>query len=176
MHASCVLVNGILHFRKARQNNTIVFVRFALLKSCACVRYTKIMLYSLISLISIAIRYFLCFFTIERFPIFESEAAQTLWSALFGWVIYAVFQGICYPLVGTISRKYQIHSSAFRSLLYFLLYIPLVLIAWVVLLLLTRFHVLPIQSALTQNFWAGLGAKIGLFFQLLTDLISHVID
>lgn len=134
------------------------------------------MLYRFVSLISVIIRYLLCFFTIEKFPIFESEAAQTLWSALFGGVIYAVFQGICYPLVGTISRKYQIHSSAFRSLLYFLLYIPLVLIAWVVLLLLTRFDILPIQSALTQNSWAGLGEKIGLFFHCVTDLIFRVIN
>lgn len=103
------------------------------------------MLYRIISKISLVIRYLLCFFTIEAVDIFADAGVQILWSALFGFIIYYVFNLICFPIVGAISQKIGFESSAFKSLLYFLLYLPLIGLTYGILLLLTHFGVLPIS-------------------------------
>ena len=109
--------------------------------------YTKS--YPLISFFSYAIRYLICCFTIEAVPIFTSETAQEIWNALFGGVIYTIFLGICYPLVGFISKRNNINSSSAKSILYFFLYLPLILIAYIFLLSLTHCGVLPISHEIT---------------------------
>ena len=105
--------------------------------------------YPLIKFISFAIRYLICYFTIEAIPIFESKTAQKVWNALFGGIIYTVFLGICYPLVGCISKRNNINSNSTKSILYFILYLPLILIAYIVLLSLTHCGVLPISHEIT---------------------------
>lgn len=106
--------------------------------------------YLLIKLVSYAIRYLICYFTIEAVPIFENETAQEIWNALFGGIIYTIFWGICYPLVGFISKEKNIKSSSAKSILYFFLYLPLILMAYIVLQSLTRFGVLPITFSLKE--------------------------
>lgn len=110
--------------------------------------YTKS--YPLISFFSYAIRYLICCFTIEAVPIFENEIAQEIWSALFGGIIYTIFWGICYPLVGFIAEEKNIKSSSAKSILYFFLYLPLILMAYIVLQSLTHFGVLPITFSLKE--------------------------
>ena len=136
------------------------------------------MLYSFISFISFIIRYLICYFTIDSFPIFESEASQTLWSAIFGGVIYAILRLICYPIVGVISRKYNVQSSAIRSALYFVLYLPLVGITYAILLFLTHLEILPIQlqSITLQSASVWIVEKIGAFCQFIVSVISFIIS
>lgn len=106
--------------------------------------------YLLIKLVSYAIRYLICYFTIEAVPIFENETAQEIWNALFGGIIYTIFWGGCYPLVGFISKEKNIKSSSAKSILYFFLYLPLILMAYIVLQSLTHFGVLPITFSLKE--------------------------
>lgn len=103
------------------------------------------MLYRIVSTISFIVRYLLCFFTIEAVDIFADAGAQVLWSLVFGGVLYSVFNLICFPIVGAISQKIGFQSSAFKSFLYFVLYLPLVFVTYGILLLLTHFGVLPIS-------------------------------
>lgn len=108
-------------------------------------------LYKIVKVISFVLRYLLCYITIEKIPIFESETAQWFWSALFGGVIYSILLAVCYPLVGFISKKICIESSSAKSILYSILYLPLVLITYLVLLCFTRFGMLPISAEITFN-------------------------
>ena len=103
------------------------------------------MLYRIVSTISFIARYLLCFFTIEAVDIFADAGAQVLWSFVFDGVLYSVFNLICFPLVGAISQKIGFESSAFKSFLYFVLYLPLIGLTYRILLLLTHFGVLPIS-------------------------------
>lgn len=103
------------------------------------------MLYRIVSTISFIIRYLLCFFTIEAVDIFADAGAQVLWSFVFGGVLYSVFNLICFPIVGAVSQKLGFESSAFKSFLNFVLYLPLIFVTYGILLLLTHFGVLPIS-------------------------------
>lgn len=103
------------------------------------------MLYRIVSTISFIVRYLLCFFTIEAVDIFADAGAQILWSFVFGGVLYFIFNLICFPIVGAVSQKLGFESSAFKSFLYFVLYLPLVFVTYGILLLLTHFGVLPIS-------------------------------
>lgn len=103
------------------------------------------MLYRIVSTISFIVRYLLCFFTIEAVDIFADAGAQILWSFVFGGVLYYFFNLICFPIVGAVSQKLGFESSAFKSLLYFLLYLPLIGLTYGILVLLTHIGVLPIS-------------------------------
>lgn len=103
------------------------------------------MSYRIVSTISFIVRYLLCFFTIEAVDIFADAGAQVLWSFVFGGVLYFIFNLICFPIVGAVSQKWCIESSAFKSFLYFVLYLPLIGLTYGILLLLTHFGVLPIS-------------------------------
>lgn len=102
-------------------------------------------MYRIISTISFIVRYLLCFFTIEAVDILADAGAQVLWSFVFGGVLYFIFNLICFPIVGAVSQKLGFESSAFKSFLYFVLYLPLVFVTYGILLLLTHFGVLPIS-------------------------------
>ena len=100
-------------------------------------------MYPIVSATSFIIRCYLCYITIEQMPIFANEAI--------GWVfgqivsIYVIFKLICYPIVGVLADNFDIESSSLKSIMYFLLYLPLAFIYWLVLLLLTNvFGILPI--------------------------------
>jgi len=99
-------------------------------------------MYPIVSSISLAVRFWLCYITIESLPIFSNDA--TGW--VFGQIIsiYTLFRIICYPIVGILSERLYINSATARSIMYFLLYIPLAGLYWVLLLLLTYFGILPI--------------------------------
>lgn len=131
--------------------------------------------YYFISFLSHAFRYILCYFTIEKIPIFESETAQWFWSALFGGVIYSILLAVCYPLVGFISKKFCIESSSAKSILYFILYLPLVLIIYLVLLCFTRFGMLPISAEITFNLTVWITEKAQSICQWFVNIfISYI--
>ena len=101
-------------------------------------------MYQIVSTLSLIVRFYLCYITIEQLPVFANEAV--------GWVfgqvlsIYVLFRIICYPIVGALSEAFDIQSPTAKSIMYFLLYIPLAGLYWIALLLLTHvFGVLPIQ-------------------------------
>lgn len=101
-------------------------------------------MYPIVSAASFIARFYLCYITIEQLPIFANDAI--------GWVlgqvlsVYTIFRLICYPIVGVISSNLDIESATAKSIMYFILYLPLAGLYWLVLLLLTNvFGVLPIQ-------------------------------
>lgn len=99
-------------------------------------------LYPIISSASLLIRVYLCYITVEKYPIFANDSTNWLFGQIIS--IYTIFRLICFPIVGVISEKMDIESPSVRSFIYFLLYIPLLLIYWVVLMLLTNvLHWLP---------------------------------
>lgn len=132
--------------------------------------------YPIIAVFSYIGRYILCYLTIEQIPIFESEAAQWFWSALFGGVLYTVFYFICYYEVGAISKKFNVKSSSAKSALYFVLYLPLIGIAILTLWLLTHFGVLPISAEITFNLGVWIAEKIQDFFQFLLNMIIRITE
>lgn len=100
-------------------------------------------MYPAVSTASLLARFYLCYITIEQLPIFANDAI--------GWVfgqivsVYTIFRLICYPVVGLLSDYFDIQSASARSIIYFLLYLPLTGIYWLVLWSLTNiFGVLPI--------------------------------
>lgn len=100
-------------------------------------------MYPIISSFSLIIRFWLCYVTIETLPVFSNEAIEWFVGQIIS--IYTIFRLICYPIVGVISRKIEIQSPAIKSILYFVLYLPLVGVYWLILLILTHaLGVLPV--------------------------------
>lgn len=102
-------------------------------------------MYPIVSTLSLIVRFYLCYISIEQLPIFVNE--DTNW--LFGQIIsiYTIFRLICYALVGAISSRMKENDSTIKSVLYLVLYILLAGIYWLVLLLLTNvFGVLPVGN------------------------------
>lgn len=100
-------------------------------------------MYPIVSSLSLIIRFWLCYVTIETLPIFSNEAVEWILGQVLS--IYTVFRLICYPIVGMIAGKMEIESSTAKSVMYFFLYLPLIGIYWFVLLILTHIvGVLPI--------------------------------
>lgn len=101
-------------------------------------------MYPIVSAISFIARIYLCYITIEQLPIFANESINLVFGQVVS--IYTIFRLICYSLVGRISQSFGIESATIKSVLYFILYIPLLGIYWLLLLLLTHvFGILPIQ-------------------------------
>jgi hypothetical protein len=100
-------------------------------------------MYPLVSSLSIIIRFWLSYISIETLPIFSNEGLDWMLGQIIS--IYTVFRLICYPVVGIVASKMSIDSSSLKSIIYLILYTPLVLIYWVILLFLTHvIGVLPI--------------------------------
>lgn len=131
-------------------------------------------LYPVVRVLSYAIRYAMCYLTIEQIPIFESDTAQWIWSAIFGGVIYSVFWFICYHLVRKITEKTDIVNSSTKSILYFLLYIPLIAITIVVLEILTAFGVLPISNEITFNLFEFLIECFANYMTFFINLVTEI--
>ena len=101
-------------------------------------------LYRLVSSLSLLARWYICYQTIERMPIF----ANTGVGLLFGQVIsiYFIFWAISYTAVGKISGWLRAESPTVKSTLYFFVYLVPLSIYWLTLLVLTHiFHILPMQ-------------------------------
>jgi MFS family permease len=101
-------------------------------------------MYPIVSTASILARFYLCYITIEQLPIFANGSINWVVGQIIS--IYTIFRLICYPIVGRISQDFGIKSAVTKSVLYFILYLPLIGVYWLLLLLFTHvFRVLPIQ-------------------------------
>jgi hypothetical protein len=101
-------------------------------------------MYPIVSTASILVRFYLCYITIEQLPIFANGSINWVFGQIIS--IYTIFRLICYPLVGHISQSFGIESAVTKSVLYLILYLPLIAIYWLILLLLTHvFGILPIR-------------------------------
>ena len=100
-------------------------------------------MYQLVSALSFIARIYLCYVTIEQLPIFANGSINWVFGQIIS--IYMIFRLICYPIVGRISQSVGIESAVAKSVLYLIVYLPLIGIYWLLLLLLTHvFGVLPI--------------------------------
>jgi len=99
-------------------------------------------MYRLLSKISLIVRFIICYFTIEAVPIFQSE----LWTVILAQAVpvYSILLAISYAIVGSVFKYERGSFPKLGVLLYFVVYIPLVLLLWGVLTLLTALGVLPI--------------------------------
>lgn len=100
------------------------------------------MMYLLVSSASFIIRFWICYKTIEQFPLFENEGIQWIIGEIIS--IYTILKIICYGIVGRISWRMGIITPTWKSLLYFVLYLPLVAFFWLVLWMFTKIQILPI--------------------------------
>lgn len=98
-------------------------------------------MYPLVSRISFIIRFLICWGTIERYPIFDNETIQWLVGQVLS--IYTILRLICYVITWSITKKYLIKSPIRKSTIYFWIYLILTLITYLLLLLLTKCHILP---------------------------------
>lgn len=99
-------------------------------------------MYRLLSRVSLIVRFIICYFTIEAVPIFESE----LWTIILAQTVpvYSFLLAISYAIVGGVFGYERGSAPELGVLLYFIVYIPLVLLLWGVLALLTEIGVLPL--------------------------------
>lgn len=98
-------------------------------------------MYRLISKASLITRFCLCYATIEQYPIFGNATIQWLLGQIIS--IYTILRIIAYTITGNKILKYWINTSTWKSIIYFFTYLPLIGITYWILLLLTRFHILP---------------------------------
>ena len=103
----------------------------------------QLSMYPIVSRLSFLIRFLLCFVTIERLPIFANEDLNWLLGQVLS--IYTIFWLICYIAVGEISSRFDMRDATTKSILYFILYLPLIGSYWLILTVLTYFNVLPIS-------------------------------
>lgn len=93
-------------------------------------------MYQVVSSLSLIVRSWICYITIETLPIFANEAIEWVFGQIIS--IYVIFRLICYPIVGVLSRRMRIESSTAKSIIYSILYILLAGICWAILLILTH--------------------------------------
>lgn len=98
------------------------------------------MTYKIVSKISYAIRFYICFITIEAVPIFKSDLVGLIAGQVFP--TYGILMLISYAIVGIIYERGS--APVFGVISYFVMYIPLALLLWGVLLSLTFLKILPI--------------------------------
>lgn len=100
-------------------------------------------LYGVVSSASLLARWYFCFITIERLPI----SIDPIKSLVFGILIpvYGLFWAICYPTVGVLSSNLGIESPTARSLMYFVIYIPVATVYYLALAVMTHLGILPVQ-------------------------------
>lgn len=100
-------------------------------------------MYPMISALSLLVRMYLCYISIEQLPILTNDSLNWMIGQVLS--IYSLFRLICYPIVGIVSTRLGIESASLKSILYFIFYLPLLIIYWLLLIMLTHFlEVLPV--------------------------------
>lgn len=98
-------------------------------------------MYLLISRLSFIVRMYVCYWTIEQYPIFENPTIQSVfWEIL---SVYTILWFIAYFITGIIVRRTSIIWGVSRSIIYFLVYLVLVGIIYIILFVLTKTNMLP---------------------------------
>lgn len=99
-------------------------------------------MYKLLSSLSFLVRFWLAYVTIENVSIFKSEILSYFWSEVFS--IYTILMVISRFITGKFYSKNSMPSSI-GVIIYFFVYCILLFIYWLLLLLLTKFGILPIS-------------------------------
>ena len=92
-------------------------------------------MYSIFRTISYLIRFTVCYFTIDRIPIFKNESI--------GWMItqyisiYCILWLISYKIVGNIYKRGD--NPVMGTMLYAIIYVVLILPIWGILILVNKF-------------------------------------
>lgn len=98
-------------------------------------------MYILISRLSFIIRFYVCYITIEQYPIFQDPSINWIvWQIV---SIYTILWIITYTIVWNISARTRV-SWTEKSIVYFFIYLGFVVIVYVILFLLTALKILPI--------------------------------
>ncbi len=103
-------------------------------------------MYELLSTTSYIVRFIICYKTIEAVPIFKSPLLGIIFAQAVP--IYSVMLLISYEIVGRVFKYRRGTDLVLGVLLYALVYIPLALLLWGILLILTWAKTLPVQSAI----------------------------
>lgn len=98
--------------------------------------------YKIISFASFALRVFICYITIETVPIFRDPLLAYAIGQIFS--LYWILWFISYTIVGVGFGYRRGDDPVLGSILYAIVYIPLALITWGTLAILTWLGVLPI--------------------------------
>lgn len=100
-------------------------------------------MYKLLSTASYIGRFIICYMTIEAIPIFKNGLfAITIVQVV---PVYSIMLGISYTIVGRVFGYRSGSDPTLGVLLYAFVYIPLALLLWGILALLTAIKVLPIS-------------------------------
>ena len=99
-------------------------------------------MYEIARAISLAVRVLICYFTIETTPVFADEAIQWLLGQMAS--VYLLLRLVSYTIVGRVIGYEKGEAPVPGVILYAMAYIPLSLVLWGVLWLLTWVGILPI--------------------------------
>lgn len=99
-------------------------------------------MYSIIKDISYLIRWVVCYFTIEQYPIFNNEAIQWFLGQFFS--VYVLLKLICFPLAGKISSILWVTTPSERAVIYFFVHLIVASIVYCALKRLTQLQILPL--------------------------------
>lgn len=97
-------------------------------------------MYPLVSVISLIIRVYLCYKTIESVPILSNPIANSIWWEVVP--VYTILMLICRKIVGLFYSSGE--APVFGAIAYFIVYMVVLFIVYVSMLILTKFGVLPI--------------------------------
>lgn len=101
-------------------------------------------MYQTVSFISLITRFYLSYIILNNFPLFDNSPKGLILGQIVS--VFVILQVICYYLNGRLISVWDIRSSAVRSFTYFLIYLPLLGVAWLLMFILTNvFKLLPIH-------------------------------
>lgn len=99
-------------------------------------------MYKILSSISLLVRIYLCYVTIDTIPIFSNELINYVVLELIS--LYTILWAISFLENKFIINKLDIQSSSTRAISYFIIYCLNLAILYGIMLLLTKYGILPI--------------------------------
>ncbi|OGL23629.1 hypothetical protein A2791_02195 [Candidatus Saccharibacteria bacterium RIFCSPHIGHO2_01_FULL_46_30] len=98
--------------------------------------------YEIARVLSWIIRWVICYFTIETTPIFENSLIAYGVDQIIS--LYTVLWFVSYTIVGRVFNYKSGSAPVLGVMLYAIIYIPLALLTWGILAILTALGVLPL--------------------------------
>lgn len=99
-------------------------------------------MYKFLSSISFIIRVYLCYVTIDTIPILENELVNYMILEILS--LYTILRIITYFENKVIINRLNVQSSCIRVFIYFIIYCLNLAIMYGIMLLLTKYGILPI--------------------------------
>ena len=99
-------------------------------------------MYKILSSISLMVRIYLCYVTIDTIPIFENELVNYMILEILS--LYTILRIITYFENKVIINRLDIQSSCIRVFIYFIIYCLNLAIMYGIMMLLTKYGILPI--------------------------------